>query len=235
MKKTLGIIGGMGPMATADLLRKIVSLTKADSDRDHMRILIDDHAQIPDRTAAILSGGEDPLPYMLDSAQKLASIGAECLIMPCNTAHYFLPELKKEIPLPFVSMLEATARVCADRYGIEKKAGILATKGTIASGLYQKALEERGVPYVLPDETERDALMQVIYDGVKAGAAPESYRENMQKVTDGMSGRGADYYILGCTELPVAYEELGMTVPAVDPTTELARAAIVFCGYETRQ
>ncbi|MBR6556177.1 MAG: amino acid racemase, partial [Clostridia bacterium] len=91
MKKTIGILGGMGPLATADLFRKIVLLTEAACDNDHIRIYIDDNASIPDRTAAILQGGTDPVPVMSDSLKKLESCGADCIIMPCNTAHYFLP------------------------------------------------------------------------------------------------------------------------------------------------
>ena len=102
----------MGPLATADLFTKIVKMTQADCDNDHLRIYIDDNAQIPDRTAAILSGGADPVPAMAESAQKLASIGAELLIMPCNTAHYFLPRLREQCPVPFLNMIEITAAHC---------------------------------------------------------------------------------------------------------------------------
>ena len=108
-KKSIGILGGMGPLATADLFRKIVLMTKAERDSDHIRIYIDDNCFIPDRTGAILRGGESPLPQMRDSLSKLQACGADCIIMPCNTAHYFLPELKKDASVPFISILEATA------------------------------------------------------------------------------------------------------------------------------
>ena len=98
MKKSIGILGGMGPLATADLFRKIVLLTDAARDNDHIRVYIDDNASIPDRTAAILSGGADPLPAMTDSLRKLEACGADCIIMPCNTAHYFLPRLQAPVP-----------------------------------------------------------------------------------------------------------------------------------------
>ena len=113
MKKTIGILGGRGPLATADLFRKIVTMTKAGCDNDHIRIYIDDNAQIPDRTGAILAGGPDPVPVMADSLRKLEACGADCIIMPCNTAHYFLPRLQKMTATPFLSMLEATAKACA--------------------------------------------------------------------------------------------------------------------------
>ena len=233
MKKTIGILGGMGPLATADLFRKIVTMTKAGCDNDHIRIYIDDNASIPDRTAAILSGGKDPTPIMADSLKKLEACGADCIIMPCNTAHYFLPRLQAMTQVPFLSMLEATARTCAAAFP-GKTAAILATKGTLATGLYEEALKAQGVRYLVPNAEEQDALMRVIYDGVKADAAPEAYRADMEGVMETLAARGADYFILGCTELPVAADLLELTQPMIDPTTELAKAAITFCGYQVK-
>lgn len=233
MKKAIGILGGMGPLATADLFRKIVTMTKASCDGDHIRIYIDDNPSIPDRTAAILSGGADPVPVMMDSMQKLIACGADCIIMPCNTAHYFLPRLQEQTEVPFLSMLEATAKACAARFP-GKTAAILATKGTLATGLYEQALQAQKVPYLVPNPAEQDALMRVIYDGVKADAHPDTYRRDMNQVLTGLTCRGADYFILGCTELPLAAELLGLTVSMIDPTTELARAAITYCGYEVK-
>ena len=230
MKKSIGILGGMGPLATADLFRKIVLLTDAARDNDHIRVYIDDHASIPDRTAAILSGGADPLPAMTDSLRKLEACGADCIIMPCNTAHYFLPRLQALTEVPFLSMLEATAKTCADRFP-DGTAAVLATKGTLAAGLYQAALEKEGVPFLRPRGTEQDALMRVIYDGVKAGKGPKDYRADMEAVAEALTVRGADYFILGCTELPLAAQALSLSQPVVDPTAELAKAAIRFCGY----
>ena len=230
MKKTIGILGGMGPLATADLFRKIVLMTDAACDNDHIRIYIDDNSSIPDRTAAILSGGPDPVPNMTDSLRKLEACGADCIIMPCNTAHYFLPQLQALTPIPILSMLEATAKACAAAYP-GKTAAILATKGTLATRLYDNALAKEGVACLTPDEAGQDALMRVIYDGVKAGAAPDAYRQDMTRVLDDLTARGADYFILGCTELPLAAQALGLTQPTVDPTAELAKTAITFCGY----
>lgn len=234
MKKSIGILGGMGPLATADLFRKIVLLTDAAGDNDHIRIYIDDNASIPDRTAAILQGGADPLPAMTDSLRKLESCGADCIIMPCNTAHYFLPRLQALTEVPFLSMLEATAKACRARFP-GRTAAVLATKGTLAAGLYQRALEAESVPFLIPGGPEQDALMRVIYGGVKAGSPPDAYRADMASVLDALTGRGADYFILGCTELPLAAQALALTVPAVDPTSELAKAAIRFCGYSVNK
>ena len=154
---------------------------------------------------------------MTDSLEKLEKCGASCIIMPCNTAHYFLPELQKKTGTPFISMLAATARACAQKHP-GKCAAVLATRGTLATGLYARALEAENVRYLIPDEAEKDCLMHLIYDVVKASKplAPD-----------------ADYFILGCTELPIVAQSLPAEGPFVDPTEELARAAVRFCGYET--
>lgn len=233
MKKTIGILGGMGPMATADLFQKITAFTDAAGDNDHIRVYIDSNASIPDRTAAILSGGEDPVPAMADALEKLERCGADCVIMPCNTAHYFLSRLEPLTKLPFLSMIEAAAKACQAQFP-GKTVGILATTGTLSAGLYQDALTAEGVPFLLPEEEERAALMQVIYQGVKAGAPPFQYREAFLSVTERMTGRGASCFLLACTELPLAVQALGLELPCVDPTEELAKAAIRFCGYRVR-
>ncbi len=220
-------------MATADLFQKITALTDADGDNGHIRVYIDSNASIPDRTAAILYGGEDPVPAMTDSLRKLESCGADCIIMPCNTAHYFLPRLVERSKAPFVSMIGAAAGACRRRFP-GKTAAILATKGTLSAGLYQKALEAQGVPFLVPDEWEQECLMEVIYQGVKAGAPPERYREAFFSVTEGMARRGAECFLLACTELPLAARALGADLPCVDPTEELAKAAIRFCGCAVR-
>lgn len=233
MKKSIGILGGMGPMATADLFQKITAFTDAAGDSGHIRVYIDSNASIPDRTAAILDGGEDPVPAMADSLRKLELCGADCVIMPCNTAHYFLPQLMERTELPFVNMIGAAAAACRTRFP-GKTVGILATRGTLSAELYQKALAAQGVPFLEPDETQREALMEVIYQGVKAGAPPEAYREAVLSVTEGMAARGAEGFLLACTELPLAVRALGLELPCVDPTEELAKAAVRFCGRSVR-
>lgn len=230
MKKTIGILGGMGPMATVDLFQKIVALTQASCDSDHIRVYIDSNSAIPDRTAAILSGGPDPVPEMASALRHLEACGADCIILPCNTAHYYLPQLQAMTERPILSMLDATAQACASRFP-GQTAAVLATTGTLATGLYDHALDEAGVARLLPNEAEQEALMRVIYQGVKAGAPPESYRADLEWVMDGLTSRGADYFILACTELPLAARLLTLKQPLADPTTELAKAAIRFCGY----
>ena len=231
MHKSIGILGGMGPMATADLFQKIVALTKADSDNDHIRIYIDNNPQIPDRTTAILKGGKDPVPQMLDALRHLEACGADCIVMPCNTAHYFLDRLQPETKIPVISILESTAKACAAAHP-GKTACILATTGTLCTGIYEKALSQEGVAYLLPGDRHREILMDGIYR-IKAGERltdPAPF----QGMLEDLQAAGADYFILGCTELPLAVEQLSLSGSFVDPTLELAKAAIRFCGGEIK-
>lgn len=233
MKKSIGILGGMGPLATADLLIKITTATKASCDNEHIRVYIDSNAAIPDRTAAILQGGPDPVPEMLSALRNLEKCGADCVVMACNTAHYFLPRLRAETQTPILDMLAITAERCAERYP-GKRAAILATAGTLATGIYDRALEAAGVPFLLPDQEERRWLMHLIYDVVKAAAPMQPEEEAWSRLLDGLRRRGADYFLLACTELPIAANTLSDEGPFVDPTLELARAAVRFCGYTVK-
>lgn len=234
MKKTIGILGGMGPLATADLYRKIIEHTRADRDSEHIRVYIDGNAAIPDRTAAILHGGEDPVPEMLSALRHLEACGADCIIMPCNTAHYFLPRLREQTALPILDMQRITAAVCRERFP-GKTAAILATDGTVQSGLYDRALDAEGVRWIHPGESEQKTLMHLIYDVVKASRPMEPEKERWDAILDTLRGQGADLFILGCTELPVLAGVLPSEGPFLDPTDELAKAAIRFCGYEVKE
>lgn len=229
MKRTIGIIGGMGPLATADLFRKIVENTDADRDQDNIHIIIDNNTNIPDRTAALLDGGEDPMPQMLRSVARLVSGGADCLVMPCNTAHSFLDRVRAASPVPVLNMIELTCQALK-REGVTR-AGLLATTGTIRTGIYPKYFE--GVELMLPNEQEQQAVMDMIYSGVKAGV--EDYDATaVQKTAQRLLDAGAQTIILGCTELPLAMERYRLSFPATDPTLELARGAIAFATEQDK-
>ena len=225
--KTIGIIGGMGPLATADLFRKIVCHTKASCDQAHIPILIDNNTAIPDRTAALLYGGEDPLPQMKKSARWLEQGGADCLIMPCNTAHNYHAALQKEVSIPILNMIELTCEALKVR-GIDC-VGLLATTGTVQTGIYQSIADRYGIRLFTPDETGQAAVMDMIYRGVKAGAG-EYDTSVVESAVNNLFSAGAQTMILGCTELPLAAELYHLTFQAVDPTLELAKGAIRFAG-----
>ena len=206
MEKVLGILGGMGPMATADLFTKITALTKASCDNDHLRVLIDSNAKIPDRTNAILYGGESPLPYMLDSALRLESMGAQCLIMPCNTAHYFIDDFKAALPQPLVHIIEETV-LAAQRLNPEG-AWMLSTHGTRASGLYQKYADKHGYTLYLPNEEQAEKAQQAIFY-VKAGELDRAGAVTKALVEE--LWRERDLPVMtACTELPLGYAASGL-------------------------
>ena len=229
--KKLGILGGMGPLATCDLFRKVVENTRAACDNDHIHIIIDNNSAIPDRTAAILKGGDDPLPQMKASLQRLTDAGADVVIMGCNTAHYFYDALGEGCTVERLNMLYETMAYLK-KQGI-KKAGLLASSGTVESGIYARAAEKYGIKLVVPEGEAQEAVMGVIYDGVKAGVTDYDTNRFKTVVADLMT-KGAETMILGCTELPLAMEMYSLNFPAADPTLILARAAIVACGYEVK-
>ena len=228
-KKTIGIIGGMGPLATADLFEKIVGHTKAACDQEHLHVVIDSNTNIPDRTAALLHGGADPLPELTGSARRLEAMGADVLIMPCNTAHSYYDGISAAVSVPVLHMVRLTAQALVER-GV-KKAGLLATDGTVQTGIYQKSFAGSGVELLTPDEAGQRAVMEMIYQGVKAGDMGFDARPARQAM-ERLLAAGAEVLILGCTELPLAVKLYGIDLPAVDPTLELALAAIRLAGGE---
>lgn len=229
-KKVIGIIGGMGPLATADLFQKIILHTQAACDQEHLRVVIDSNTNIPDRTAALLHGGADPTPELVSSARNLERIGAGVLIMPCNTAHNFYDAVAGAVEVPVLHMIRLTAQAL-QRQGITT-AGLLATDGTVQTGIYQRTFAGTGIEILTPDPEGQKAIMDMTYQGVKAGDFsydPSAARHAMEDLLH----RGAQTLILGCTELPLAARLYHLTYPFTDPTLELALEVIRFAGGET--
>lgn len=227
MKKTVGILGGMGPMATADLFKKIIDFTAASNDNDHLHILIDNNTDIPDRTEAILYKGKDPLPEMIRSALRLECMGSDFLIIPCNTAHYFYENLCKMVKIPVLNMLEETVKE-AKRQNINC-VGLLATDGTIESGVYDKIFKQYGINIIHPSEKGQKSVMDLIYKGIKAGNKnmnPDSFINTLKELKEG----GAQTMVLGCTELPIAFQIYNIQYENIDPTAVLARSAIIYAN-----
>lgn len=231
MNKTIGILGGMGPMATCDLMKKIIERTEASCDQEHFRICVDSNTNIPDRTAAILGNGEDPRPEMIKSAIRLQAMGAEVLIIPCNTAHYFLDDVAKSVEIPFVHMPRETAKVLSAQ-GV-RAAAVLATDGTIQSGIYDRELKNLDITPIHPDPDDQKTIMSLIYDYVKAGK-DYPYPEKLVALQEKLMQQGAQAMILGCTELPLAFAKQELLLPAVDPTDILACSAIRFLGGKVK-
>ncbi|KUJ98666.1 MAG: Aspartate racemase [Thermococcales archaeon 44_46] len=222
MEKVIGILGGMGPLATVDLFKRIVLKTPAKKDQDHPRIIIYNNPKIPDRTAYILGKGENPLPELIDSAKKLESWGADFIIMPCNTAHYFADEIQKAIKIPLINMVEETAEYIKTLN--LKKVGLLATDGTIKGMVYHNALLKRGIEIAVPDKNGQRELMDAIYEGIKAGNL-EWGREKMLEIAKKLEKRG-EGLIAGCTEVSVVLRQEDFDIPLIDPMDVIAEKAV---------
>jgi aspartate racemase len=225
MKKSIGIIGGMGAAATCDLFNKVITMTDAKSDQEHIHIFIDCNTNIPDRTKAILGRGEDPVPEIVRSGIRLQSMGADVLVMPCNTAHYFYDRITPFFDIPLLNMLKLTAQEIKEREIC--KIGLLATDGTIKSGVYHAVLAEAGIDLVIPSPEKQTSVMDVIYNGIKASNRDIDLTEFYCAI-DELFEQGAEILILGCTELPVAFDVFHIDRPVIDPTAVLAAAAIRF-------
>jgi len=228
MKKTLGIIGGMGPLATVKMFEKIVLYTDAKSDQEHIHVLIDNNTNIPDRTYYILHGGDSPVEQLLKSANDLESIGADFLIMPCNTAHYFYEDLKNSIGIPFLSMIEETAKAIRNNDKTIKKVGLLATEGTYKTNVYDYEFIKYGLEVVKPSEDDYIHIMKVIYN-IKMGIKQDDLSKFYETMED-MKQNGVELFILGCTELSVAYEMYNLKGNFIDAMDEIAKSAIKFAG-----
>lgn len=227
MKKTVGIIGGVGPLATADLFRKIILATDARSDQEHLHVIVDSDPSVPDRTEAILHGGEDPAPYLIRSARRLETAGAEVLAMPCCTGHVFLDRVRRETGMHIADMLRETAAYLA-RKGV-KRAGLLATDGALAAGLFERELAQAGIDVLKPTLEEQAAVTDMIYNTVKAGRTDRDPGDFIAAV-NAIYARGAGIIVAGCTELPMAFDRYCPGLAYADPTAILARAVVVQAG-----
>lgn len=228
----LGIIGGLGPMSSAYFYELITEHTKAGRDQDHIDLILTSRASTPDRTDFILGRSEQsPLPSMIEDARSLEAYGASALVIPCNTAHYFIDEVRRSVSIPVPSIIEETANFL--RHTGTKKACILATEGTIAAGSYQRALTDAGVGWAVPDESGKRALMDIIYGDVKRGVIPSP--KKLLAVTEPLFQAGCDRAILGCTELSLLKRTLTSDSRFVDSLEVLAHTAIRLMGHEWKE
>ena len=224
-EKIIGILGGMGPEATIDLFYKIIKFTPAKEDQDHLRIIIDNNPKIPDRTAAILGKGEDPLPALRETAQNLEKAGADFIIIPCNTAHYYISQIQESVNIPILNMIKETAKETQQRIPQIKKVGLLASIGTYKTGIYHQRFEKFNIEVISPEEKDKEEIMKAIY-AVKAGNLSEEVKKNIIQIAQKLIDKGAEAIITGCTEIPLILKEGDVPVPIIDPTQALAEAAI---------
>ncbi|MDR1706194.1 MAG: amino acid racemase [Clostridiales bacterium] len=225
--KTLGVLGGMGPLATVNFLELVVKNTEVAAERDHIRVFVDSNPAIPDRISALLHGGESPVPLMAEALRNLETIGAEVIVMPCVTAHNFYNDLKPSPGTEFINMIDVLIETCQKRFR-GKTAGVLSTSATLELRTILNPLEARGVPFITPNKAEQNEITRLILN-VKTNAPMNDTVRDFERVLDSMTSRGAEYFLLGCTELPVIANHSGAGYVFLDAALELARAAISAC------
>ena len=222
----LGIFGGMGPEATSDLYSQILELTPAEKDQDHIPALIFSNPMVPDRMASIRNGGDEILPYLIYSIKKLEDAGASYIAIPCNTVHYFYNEMDNAVDIPIIHMIKETAQVTKARYPGKKKIGLLATTGTIESGLYGKELENLGFEVIVPDDSVEINMVMKAVAGIKAKSDDGHNEDLLALAGQNLMDKGAEVIVLGCTEIPLAYNPERVDLPVVNATKVLAEKAI---------
>ena len=231
-EKTLGVIGGLGPIATAHFLELVINMTDARCDQEHLDMIIYNTPSTPDRTAYILDNTQpDPLPRMLSVGQALAQQGVSRIAIPCMTAHYFFSQLEAGISVPLINSVAETVRHLKDN-GIQK-VGIMATDGTIRSGIFHRELEKQGLCPIPPGEQAQKDVMHLIFNNVKFGTPAEMDR--FFAAADALRHQGAQAIILGCTELSLIKRDYRIGPGFLDAMEVLAQQAVLTCGKPLKE
>ncbi len=224
-QKTVGVLGGMGPEATVDFMAKVIAMTDAARDQDHVRMLVDHNPHVPNRQDAILADGDDPGPVLAAMAAQLEAAGADFLVIPCNTAYVFEDAILAATHIPLISIVGvsiAAARDCAPQAG---RIGVLATDGCLQSGIYQSGLEEAGLAAELPTAEELGEIMTLI-EAIKGGRPSENVSRDMAALAEALASRGAGAIIAGCTEIPLVLDADAVSVPLISSTDALAEITV---------
>jgi len=234
--KTIGILGGMGPEATAHFFGLVVKNTRAAKDQDHVPVIVYNLPAIPDRTAAILRGGASPLPHLVRGVRALHRAGADFAVIPCVTAHYFHPALAARSSIPVVQLLEETVADVRKRRPRIRVIGLLASDGTVVSRIFHDAFGAAGIEVLVPTPHDQKRVMNAIYGkkGIKAGVTTGLPRKAVLDAAAGLIRAGAQGIVAGCTEVPLVLGEDDLPVPLVEPMRIGARACITKAGGRTR-
>jgi aspartate racemase len=225
----LGVLGGMGPLATADFLKKLIEATPATADEEHIPVIVYSVPQIPGRPAAILAGGPSPLPAMLEGVHTLKNAGAQAIAIPCNTAHYWYDALVRDGGVPIIHIAEAVCTALSSRAVRARTLGLIATKGTVAAGFFQSQLGAEGYRLILSTARDQDECVLPAIEAVKRNALASAHPLAIEACSR-LLERGADAVVLACTETPLAIDYAAHPVQAqcVDATRALASACVTW-------
>lgn len=230
--RVAGVLGGMGPDATAAFLRAVLRRSGPSArDQDHVPVIVFNNPQVPDRNDALSGRGPSPGPVLAGMARALERAGAEFLLMPCNTAHAWSADIIAATRLPFVSIIEETCRAMLERCPGIGRVGILGTPACVAAGLYAKEFSARGAGTVNCDEAGLARFTELLY-AIKRGERGAPVREGMAGLADSLVQRGAEAVIAACTEVPLALAEGDVGVPLIDSLDVLARQCVRYSRGE---
>ena len=232
-RPVLGILGGVGPLATAYFMEAVIRHTPASTDQDNIPMIVFNDPQIPDRTAHILDASRpNPVPEMAKVARWLEDAGADYLAIPCNTAHYFYDAIARSVSIPVMNIMEETATRIAAEVGEGGSVGLMATEGTVSSGVFQSYLSERGLTTIVPSHEEQRVVTELIYHQVKANRPYD--RGAFVDVARSLRKRGCDAVVVGCTELSVIYQDLVALPPWLYDSLDILAERCVETYLEVR-
>jgi aspartate racemase len=225
VSQTIGILGGMGPHATLDFMRMLLNLSNKTKESENYRVVVDNNPQIPSRTRAFLFGEEDPTNYMIEGVKSLISAGADFIVVPCNSAHYFLPKVFETVPFPYIDIVKATSNKIVESECLT--VGLLGGEVTVEAQLYEKELNEKTISVIHVPSSEQHVVRSVIED-VKAGNISEATFLNMESLLSAFSEQGVEAVVLACTELQAVMPNIRIPVniKIFDSVEILALAAI---------
>ena len=231
----VGVIGGMGPEATVDLMRRVIAATPAKDDIDHIRMLVDNNAKVPSRFKALIEKtGEDPTPVLVGMAKGLVASGADFLVIPCNTAHYYLPAIQAAVDVPVADMIGVSiARIRRD-LGTKPRIGLLASPAVKLTGLFERRCSEAGIDVLWPDGAHAAAVLAVIR-AVKAGHVNATQMAAYRTAAKALVADGVGCLIIACTELSVVGGLDGLGAPVIDTLDVLVDDILARCGVTARQ
>ena len=227
MAKITGIIGGMGPMTTVDLMKRVIELTPTQKEQDNIRMLVDNRPEIPDRTGFIKGDGNSPVPYLIDSVRLLEKWGADFIAIACNTAHVFIEEIQNSISIPVLNLPKILVESLKKKYALGSEIILLATSGTIGSKLYTKCLTDFNV--LIPgEESQESDVMEAIYgeQGVKKSHQLEWGKNKLISAIEKLRTENTKAVITGCTEISLAFEGSDYDLPLLDPLDFLAKKIV---------
>jgi aspartate racemase len=225
MTKRLGILGGMGPAASAEFITRLIQQTPATRDQDHIPFVLWNEPRIPDRSTSMRNGDDNPLPYLIDGIQALKYTGCDLIVIPCNTAHFWHHELVK-LNVPIIHIVDSVADALRDVNVVNTKIGIMGTQATVEFGLYQYMLTKLGWDCIVPSKEEMDTSVQPSIDLIKGGKV-EQARLMLMTVVKSLIERGAKAVVLGCTEIPLAVKEVEENgIPIVNSIDSLVKSVL---------